>query len=130
MRASHSQDPLHSCAWFAYCRTVLRTLPQTSGSQEASKGTLKLLLVRAEDGTGCADRLAELPAIYDGGRAVCLAMSIHYGAARAHRYDDDFRVPNAATLMPFYATHVLHVGPGGLDVMMAASGPPGLVTRL
>jgi len=30
--------------------------------------------------------------------------------------------PNAATLMPFYAKHVLQVGPGGLGIMMAASG--------
>jgi len=33
-----------------------------------------------------------------------------------------FVFPNAATLMPFYAKHVLQVGPGGLGVMMAASG--------
>jgi len=30
--------------------------------------------------------------------------------------------PNAATLMPFYAKHVLQVGPGGLGIIMAASG--------
>ena len=33
-----------------------------------------------------------------------------------------FVFPNAATLMPFYAKHVLQVGPGGLGVMMAVSG--------
>jgi len=33
-----------------------------------------------------------------------------------------FVFPNAATLMPFYAKHVLEVGPAGLGVMMAASG--------
>jgi len=33
-----------------------------------------------------------------------------------------FVFPNAATLMPFYAKHVLQVGPGGLGVMMASSG--------
>jgi MFS family permease len=33
-----------------------------------------------------------------------------------------FVFPNAATLMPFYAKHVLVIGPGGLGVMMAVSG--------
>ncbi|MGP0072069.1 MAG: MFS transporter [Bryobacteraceae bacterium] len=33
-----------------------------------------------------------------------------------------FVFPNAATLMPFYAYHVLRVGPGGLGVIMAISG--------
>ena len=33
-----------------------------------------------------------------------------------------FVFPNAATLMPFYAKHVLEVGPGGLGVMMTTSG--------
>jgi len=33
-----------------------------------------------------------------------------------------FVFPNAATLMPFYAKHMLQVGPGGLGMMMAASG--------
>lgn len=33
-----------------------------------------------------------------------------------------FVFPNAATLMPFYAKHVLQVGAGGLGLMMAASG--------
>jgi MFS family permease len=33
-----------------------------------------------------------------------------------------FVFPNAATLMPFYAKHVLQVGPGGLGLMMMSSG--------
>ncbi len=33
-----------------------------------------------------------------------------------------FVFPNGAVLMPFYAKHVLHVGPGGLGAIMAASG--------
>jgi MFS family permease len=33
-----------------------------------------------------------------------------------------FVFPNAATLMPFYAKHVLQIGPGGLGLMMAFSG--------
>ena len=33
-----------------------------------------------------------------------------------------FVFPNAATLMPFYAKHVLQVGAGGLGVVMAVSG--------
>ncbi len=33
-----------------------------------------------------------------------------------------FVFPNAATLMPFYAKHVLQIGPRGLGMMMAVSG--------
>jgi MFS family permease len=33
-----------------------------------------------------------------------------------------FVFPNVATLMPFYAKHVLQVGPGGLGMMMTVSG--------
>ena len=33
-----------------------------------------------------------------------------------------FVFPNAATLMPYYAKHVLGIGPGGLGVLMAVSG--------
>jgi len=33
-----------------------------------------------------------------------------------------FVFPNVTTLMPFYAKHVLHVGPGGLGAIMAVSG--------
>lgn len=33
-----------------------------------------------------------------------------------------FVFPNAAILMPFYAKHVLHVGPGALGAIMAVSG--------
>jgi len=33
-----------------------------------------------------------------------------------------FVFPNVAILMPFYAKHVLHVGPGGLGAIMAVSG--------
>jgi MFS family permease len=33
-----------------------------------------------------------------------------------------FVFPNATTLMPFYAKHVLEIGPGGLGTIMAVSG--------
>ena len=33
-----------------------------------------------------------------------------------------FVFPNVAVLMPFYAKHVLHAGPGGLGAIMAVSG--------
>jgi len=38
-----------------------------------------------------------------------------------------FVFPNAATLMPFYAKHVLQVGAGGLGVVMAVSGAGALL---
>ena len=38
-----------------------------------------------------------------------------------------FIFPNVTVLMPFYANHVLHVGPSGLGVIMAVSGAGALV---
>ena len=38
-----------------------------------------------------------------------------------------FVFPNMAVLMPFYALHVLHVGAGGLGLMMSTSGAGALV---
>jgi MFS family permease len=38
-----------------------------------------------------------------------------------------FVFPNAAVLMPFYAKHVLHVGPAGLGAIMALSGAGALL---
>ena len=38
-----------------------------------------------------------------------------------------FVFPNVAILMPFYAKHVLHVGPGSLGAIMAASGAGALL---
>jgi len=105
-------------SWFVAKWGMAAAFFANSASFLAVIGTLLLIRPRAPAGSGTAHtRLA-------------MAEGVRYVRERPHivallgltAITTMFVFPNAATLMPFYAKHVLQVGPGGLGVMMAASG--------